>query len=41
MFHDSVDIIFDTKSVPIGFNILDFHGKLANKDFELINLMIK
>ena len=39
LFHDSVDLAFDSKENPMGFNLFDFQGKLANFDFELIRLL--
>lgn len=36
LWHDSVDVIFDSKEIPLGFNVFDFHGKMANYDFQMI-----
>ena len=41
MFHDSVDLIFHSKDVPMKFNAFDFHERLANHDWELIRVMLK
>ena len=30
LFHDSVDALFDSKDLPIEFNVFDFQGKFAN-----------
>ena len=37
LYHDSVDALFNSKDLPMGFNIFDFQGTFANKDFKLIN----
>ena len=39
-FHDSVDVIFASKDLDLGFNIFDFHGEKANKDFALIKHLL-
>ena len=36
LFHDSVDVLFHSKDLPIGFNVFDFQGEFANKDYKLI-----
>ena len=36
LFHDSVDALFHSKDNPIGFNVFDFQGEFANKDYKLI-----
>ena len=36
LFHDSVDALFDSIDLPIGFNVFDFQGKFANEDYILI-----
>lgn len=41
LYHDAVDIIFESKNIPMGFNVLDFQGRLANRDFELIRVLLK
>ena len=33
LWHDSVDVIFSSDALPLGFNVFDFHGKMANHDF--------
>lgn len=35
LFHNSVDVMFDSKEFPSGFNIYDFQG-LASSDYKLI-----
>jgi len=40
MFHDSVDVFFDSKEFPTGFNIFDFNG-VSNEDPETIELLLK
>ena len=35
MFHDSVDVMFDSKEFPLGFNIFDFNG-ISNLDVKTI-----
>ena len=41
LFHDSVDALFNSKDMPIGFNVFDFQGRLANEDWELISKMLE
>ncbi len=36
LFHDSVDALFDSKDLPIEFNVFDFQGKFANEDYKFI-----
>ena len=36
LWHDSIDVIFHSPDVPLGFNVFDFHGKMANNDFKMI-----
>ena len=36
LWHDSVDVVFSSNDVPLGFNVFDFHGKMANNDFRMI-----
>ena len=36
LWHDSVDVIFSSNDIPLGFNVYDFHGKMANYDFQMI-----
>ena len=36
LWHDSIDFLFESEEVPMGFNVFDFHGKFANYDFKLI-----
>jgi hypothetical protein len=36
LYHDSVDALFHSRDLPIGFNVFDFQGKFANKDYKLI-----
>ena len=40
MYHDSVDVIFHSKDVPMKFNAFDFHERLANRDWHLIKTML-
>ena len=40
LFHDSVDCIFNSKSIPIGLNIFDFQG-YANLDLSLITNLLE
>ena len=40
LFHDSVDAIFTSKELPIGFNVFDFQGAFANNDFRLISHLL-
>ena len=40
MFHDSVDVILDSKEYPLGFNIFDFNG-ISNLDAKTIELLLK
>lgn len=40
LFHHSVDVMFDSKEFPSGFNIFDFHG-FANKDVNLIEGLLR
>ena len=40
MFHDSVDVMLDSKEFPLGFNIFDFNG-ISNLDPLTIELLIK
>ena len=35
MFHDSVDVMFNSKEYPLGFNIFDFNG-ISNLDAKTI-----
>ena len=30
IFHDSVDAIFTSNDIPIGYNVYDFQGAFAN-----------
>lgn len=41
LFHDSVDAIFSSKELPMGFNVFDFQGQFANTDFKLINDLLR
>ena len=41
MYHDSVDVIFHSKEVPMKFNAFDFHERLANRDWHLIRTMLE
>ena len=40
LFHDSVDALFSCNEMPFGFNIFDFQGSVANKDFTLIESLL-
>ena len=40
LFHDSVDALFTSKDMPIDFNILDFQGTVANKDYTMIESLL-
>ena len=33
LWHDSIDVIFHSEEVPLGFNVFDFQGKMANHDY--------
>lgn len=41
LFHDSIDAVFSDAEVPMGFNVFDFQGRLANTDFTLIKKLLK
>lgn len=41
LYHDSVDALFTCKDIPIGFNVLDFQGAFANRDFLLIQWLLE
>ena len=36
LWHDSIDVVFHSDELPLGFNVFDFHGQVANHDFKLI-----
>ena len=40
LFHDSVDAVFTCKEIPLGFNILDFQGLVANKDYTMVESLL-
>ena len=40
IFHDSVDALFSSKDIPLGFNVLDFQGTVANRDYKLIESLL-
>lgn len=40
IFHDSVDALFSSKDIPLGFNVLDFQGTMANRDYKLIESLL-
>ena len=40
LFHDSVDALFSSKDIPLGFNVLDFQGTVANRDYKLIESLL-
>ena len=41
LFHDSVDAVFTSKEIPLGFNILDFQGLVANKDYTMVESLLE
>ena len=36
LFHDSFDALFDSKDLPIGFNVFDFQGKFTKEHYKLL-----
>ena len=40
LFHDSVDALFSSDDLPIGFNVFDFQGAVANQDYVLIERLL-
>ena len=41
MFHDSVDALFSCKEMPFGFNVLDFQGSFANRDYLMLEKLLR
>ena len=40
LFHDSVDVVFDSKDIPMGLNLFDFQGRFANYDMSFIDKIL-
>lgn len=41
IFHDSVDALYTCAENPMGFNVFDFQGEMANKDLHFLKLMLR
>ena len=40
LFHDSVDAIFTSNDIPMGFNVFDVQGSVANRDYTMIDRLL-